>query len=162
MFLLPCPQQTNKKGCCSSNTSGSGSQGWVEYPRDLDGAGAGRRPVALRPQHPAWQWLEAVLQPEEQRRDKVLRKSQQVSAQRSWVSIRKNRRTIRWGRLCVPRPAHLSPAPGPGPDAHFLGILVGFPYSTRVASTLPPILLHPPASCSLVYPVCRKSHIPQT
>lgn len=45
----------------------------------------------------------------------------------------------RMGRLCLLRPAH--PSPGPGPHAHFLGILVRFPQShLRVASILPPIL----------------------
>ena len=39
--------------------------------RDLGRVGIGRRPVAVRYGHPAWQWLEAVPQPEEQRKDKV-------------------------------------------------------------------------------------------
>lgn len=38
---------------------------------------------------------EAVLQPEEQRKDKVFWTSQQVSMQKSWVSIRRNRTAIR-------------------------------------------------------------------
>ena len=39
--------------------------------RDLGRVGIGKRPVAVRSGHPAWQWLEAVPQPEEQRKDKV-------------------------------------------------------------------------------------------
>lgn len=34
---------------------------------------------------------------------------------------------MRGGRLGLLRPAHHSPLPGPGSDAYFLGILVGFP-----------------------------------
>lgn len=162
-FLLPCPQQTNKKGCCSSNTSGSGNQGWAEYPLETwTGPGLEGGLWLSGPSTPLGNGLKLCSSQNSKGGTKYSGKASRfLHREAGCPSGGKGEPLDGGGSVCqrLPISAQLR---HPGPDAHFLGIPVGFPYSTRVASTLPPILLHPSASCSLVYPVCRKSHIPQT